>query len=102
MKVEMTFNDVAVRNNGYTLGDIYYTIQSAFAKRGITCSSESEVLTFEGTGSERDFANIGNLLLDLLKADWFIKCASSCVLFDDDDTEEDVLSQSTEIRKMLA
>jgi hypothetical protein len=102
MKVEMTFNNTAVESNGYDRSDIYYAIKSAFAKRDLPCSSDDEVLTFKDAGNENDFSHIWVLLINLLKADWFVKCASSCVFYDDDDTAEDVLSQAWKVQRSMA
>ena len=102
MRVEMTFNDEAISVNGYKKQDIYQTLKKAFIQRGLRCSSDNEILSFEDSGNENDYANMWVLLVNLLKFDWFVKCASSCVFFDDDDTTEDVLCQATEIRQMLA
>lgn len=102
MKIEMTFNDDAIIENGYERNDIYTTLKNAFWEFGIPCSSETETLSFCDTGNENDYAHMWILLIDLLKMDWFIACASSCMFFDDDDTEEDVLSQAWKVRQRMA
>ncbi|MBD5093558.1 MAG: hypothetical protein HDT26_04600 [Subdoligranulum sp.] len=38
-----------------------------------------------------------DIILALLRADWFLKCAASCV-WQDEDGEEDVLSQVRKTR----
>ena len=98
----MTFNAAALEAQGYSIEDVYDTIKRAFVKRGLRCTSESEVLSFEGVGSEHDFANMMGLLVDLVQVDWFMACASSCIFYDDDGTVEDVLCSAPKIRKMLA
>lgn len=102
MKVAMTFDESKVNATGYQMADIYETIKSEFTKRGLRCTSEDRVLSFEDTGHEDDYAYMWNVIMSLLKSDWFVACASSCVFYDDDDTEEDVLCQAAEIRQMLA
>lgn len=101
MRVEMTFNDAAITAAGYRKEDIYWTIKKAFTGRGLRCTSENELLSFEDNGGENDYAQMWNVLLGLVQADWFVRCTASCVFFDED-TEEDVLCQAAEIRKMLA
>ena len=102
MKVEMTFNNAAVSSNGYNITDIYQTIKKSFIGSGLKCCSEDDTLSFEDGGRENDYANMWKLILSLLRSPWFIKCASSCVFVDDDDSEEDVLSQAWKAQKQLA
>ena len=102
MKVEMTFDDAAIEALGHQRADVARTLQSAFGRRGLRCTSDGEGLTFADAGHEGDYAQMWMLLIHLLQTDWFVQCAASCVFFDDDDSEEDVLAQATEIRKMLA
>lgn len=79
MKVEMTFNNAAVTASGYQKQDIYQTIKSAFAKRGLLCSSDNDVLSFEDTGHENDYACMWKVIISLLKSEWFVACAASCI-----------------------
>ncbi|MBE6995645.1 MAG: hypothetical protein E7429_02775 [Ruminococcaceae bacterium] len=102
MKAEMTFNAVALEAQGYAIEDVYDTIKRAFVKRGLRCTSESEVLSFEGVGSEHDFANMMGLLVGLVQVDWFMDCASSCIFYDDDGVVEDILCSAPNIRKALS
>ncbi len=99
MKVEMTFNEAAIIANGYQKSDIYQTIKSAFAKRGLICSSDNEVLSFESSKNENDYAYMWKVIISLLKSDWFVACATSCTFFDDDESEEDVLSQAWKVQR---
>lgn len=94
MRVEMTFNNAAIADHGYRRGDIYYTIKKAFTGKGLVCISEDELLAFEDTGHENDYAYMWNVIKSLMISDWFLSCASSCEFIDDDDTAEDVLSQA--------
>ncbi|MEF9983465.1 MAG: hypothetical protein RR710_02875 [Oscillospiraceae bacterium] len=102
MKVEMTFNETAVISSGYQKSDIYTTIKSAFAKRGLLCSSDNDVLSFEDNGNENDYAHMWKVIMSLLKSEWFVNCAASCTFFDDDDSEEDVLSQAWKVQRRMA
>lgn len=56
MKVAMTFDESKVNAIGYQMADIYETIKSEFTKRGLRCTSEDRVLSFEDTGHEDDYA----------------------------------------------
>ena len=102
MKVEMTFDNAAVTASGYQKQDIYQTIKSAFAKRGLRCSSDNDVLSFEDTGHENDYACMWKVIISLLKSEWFVACAASCIFFDDDESEEDVLSQAWKVQRRMA
>lgn len=102
VKVEMTFDDTSIMVNGYRKMDIFRTIKSAFAKSGLICSSENDLLSFEDAGREDDYAHLWNVIKSLMISDWFLKCASSCVFVDDEDVEEDVLSQAYLFKKRTA
>lgn len=102
MEVRMTFSEAAMQAEGYKKENIYYTIKSAFAQHGIRCTSDSDVLTFEDSGHEDDYANMWNVMLSLLKSGWFIACSTSCDFIDDDGSEEDVLSQAWKIQRRMA
>ena len=94
MKIEFTFDPKAVEQQGYTINDVYNTIKKHF--------SEKEALAFGDNGQENDYAYMWSIILRLLKSEWFVKFASSCTFFDDDDTEEDVLSQAWKVQKRMA
>jgi hypothetical protein len=102
MRVEMAFNDTIVTNSGYQKSDIYQTIAAAFQKHNLRCVSSDETLSFEDNGQESDYAYMWKIILGLLKSDWFVKCASSCTFYDDDDSKEDVLSQAWKVQKRMA
>ena len=44
MKVEMTFDDAAIEALGHQRADVARTLQSAFGRRGLRCTSDGEVL----------------------------------------------------------
>ncbi len=94
MKVEMTFNNDAVLACGYHKEEIYRKIKNEFQKRGLVCASDGEILAFEDTGKEDDYAYMWNVIKNLMISDWFLNCATSCDFTDDDEMIEDVLSQA--------
>lgn len=97
MKVEMTFNDAAVVANGYAKAEIYRIIKNAFMSQNLRCVSDNDVLSFTDNGREHDFAHIWNVIMGLIKSDWYLKCASSCTFIDDDNMAEEVLPQVPEL-----
>lgn len=101
MRVEMTFDPAAVPE-GYRIGDVYHTITGEFAKYGLRCCSDGEVLAFEDNGCEDDYAYMWNAVISLLKSKWFVDCATSCSFFDDDESEEDVLAQAWKVQRRMA
>lgn len=66
------------------------------------CVSENDVLVFEDMGRENDYGNMWSIIIGLIKSDWFVKCASSCVFTEDDDDDEDILSQVPRLRHIMA
>lgn len=101
MKVTFKFDEKSVSNNGYDIDDIYTTVKKEFLKRGLSCVSEREELVFKDNGGKHDFSYMWLVISSLMKSKWFIKCASSCMFFDDDGTYEDVLSQASKYNEML-
>ena len=99
MKVEFTFDKEQIQQYGYTVDTVRQTIQNNFAAKGLPCVSDDEKLSFGGCGSEEDFSNMWGILMALLRTDWFPKLAASCTWYDDDGTQEDVLSQAWKIQR---
>ena len=99
MKVEFAFDTMAIEQQGRTLDDVYYTIKKLFEKYGLPCVSDDDILAFEDTGRKNDFANMWLAIVALLKADWFVQWASSCTWYEEDGTQEDVLSQAWKFRE---
>ena len=91
MKVKISFNKAA----GYKLENVRQTVKNLFAVHDLPCVSEDSVLAFIDKGHSDDFAVMWDIILALLRADWFLDCAASCV-WQDEDGEEDVLSQARE------
>lgn len=97
MKVVFTFDEAATAAAGYKIGDVRYTVKKEFADRGLPCVTDAEELAFEDIGREDDFSDMWIVLFALLRADWFMAAASSCVWYDEDEVE-DVLAQAWKVR----
>ena len=93
MNVKFSFDKAIVERRGFTLEDVYRTIESLFAAHGFPCGSEGDVLSFTDKGYGDDFATMWDIILSLLRSDWFMECAASCV-WQDEDGEEDILPQA--------
>ncbi len=96
MEVKFLFNRTAVERRGYTLENVRQTIKNLFAVHDLPCVSEGSVLTFKDKGHGDDFAVMWDIILSLLRANWFLDCAAFCV-WQDEDGEEDVLAQAGQI-----
>ncbi len=97
MKVRFSFDNAAVERRGYTLENVHRTIKSLFAVHALLCTDDGDSLTFEDKGHGDDFAVMWDIIMALLRADWFLDCASACVWQDEGD-EEDVLAQIGKVR----
>lgn len=91
MKVRFSFEKTAVERRGYTLEDVHQAVKNLFAVHGLPCIFDGGTLIFEDKGHGDDFAVMWDIILSLLRADWFMECAASCV-WQDEDGEEDLLS----------
>lgn len=97
MKVKFSFDKDAVKQRGYTPEAVHQTVKSLFAARGFPCVSENVILTFEDKGHGDDFAAMWDIILSLLRSEWFMDCAAACV-WEDEEGEEDVISQAGKVR----
>ena len=97
MTVKISFDKVAVERRGCRLNDAHQTVKNLFAVHDLLCVSEDSILAFKDKGHGDDFAVMWDIILSLLRADWFQECAASCV-WQDENGEEDVLSQVREMR----
>ena len=97
MKVEFTFDKEQIQRYGYTVDAVRQTILRGFAAKGLRCVSVDDPITFTGRGRKEDFSNIWAILMALLRTDWFPKFAAPCTWYDDDGTQEDVLSQAEKV-----
>ena len=96
MNVKITFDKAAVERRGLVLENVRQTVKSLFAVHDLPCVSDGEVLIFQDKGHGDDFAVMWDIILSLLRADWFRDCAASCV-WQDEDGEEDVLAQAGKV-----
>ena len=78
-------------------GEIRYDV-GLFAVHDLPCVPDGEVLVFQDKGHGDDFATMWDVILSLLRADWFRECAASCV-WEDENGEEDVLAQAGKVRE---
>lgn len=100
INVKFSFDNAAVERKGYTLEDVRQTIKSLFAAYGLPCVSDGDVLAFKDKDHGDDFATMWDIILSLLRSDWFLDCAASCV-WEDENGVEDVLSQARETRRSV-
>lgn len=100
LKLEVSFHMNVLDKGDYHNNNVRYTIKEEFKKLDLPCISDIEVLSFRDRGREDDFANMWNIITSLMKSQWFLECASSCVFYDDDGTVEDVLSQAWKFNEL--
>ena len=97
MKVRFTFDKAAVERRGHTLEDIHRTVKMLFAVHDLPSTDDSDSLAFQDKGHGDDFAVMWDIIMSLLRADWFMACTASCV-WQDENGEEDVLAQAGKVR----
>ena len=97
MQVKFSFDKTAMKQHGYTLEAVYRTVKSLFAAHDLPCISDGDALSFKDKGHGDDFACMWDIILSLLRADWFMDCTAACV-WEDEDGEEDVLAQAGKVR----
>ena len=97
MNVKFSFDKTAIERWGFVLEDVHRTIKSLFATHSLPCVSEGDILSLTDKGHGDDFAVMWNTILSLLRAEWFVDCATSCV-WQDEDGEENILTQVGKIR----
>ena len=97
MNMKFPFDNAAAERRGYTLKTVRQTIKSLFAAHGLPCVSDGDALAFRDKGHGDDFATMWDIILSLLRSDWFMDCAASCVWLDENG-EEDVISQAGKVR----
>lgn len=98
MKVKFSFDSVAVERRNYTMQDVYRITKELFTAHDFPCVSDGTVLAFKDKGHGDDFAVMWDIILSLLRTDWFMDCAVFCV-WQDEDGEEDVLVQAGKVRE---
>ena len=97
MQVNFTFDKAAIERRGRTLEDVHRTVKSLFAAHDLPCTADGDALSFKDKGHGDDFACMWDIILSLLRSEWFMACAASCV-WQDEDGEEDVLAQAGKVR----
>lgn len=100
MEVKFAFDKAAAARRGCTLENVHQTIKSLFAAHGLPCVSDGDTLAFNDRGRGNDFAVMWDIILSLLRSEWFMDCAVSCV-WQDEDGEEDVLAQAGKMRDVV-
>lgn len=98
LRVDMTFDQQKVEQQGYTLAAVRQTIQKNFAAHGLRCVQHGSTLTCTGCGSADDFADLWAVIMALLRTEWFPALAASCVWQDDNGGQEDVLAQAGKLQ----
>ena len=93
MNVKFSFDEAMVKRRGFMLEDVHQTIKGLFTAHDFPCVFEGDVLSCTGKGHGDDFSIMWDIILSLLRSDWFMECAASCV-WQDEDGEEDILSQA--------
>ena len=99
MKIVFKFDRVASNKAGLRVEDVRHTIKKLFAEYGLPCVADGEDLAFQDAGREDDYADMWHIIIGLLKSEWFVSSASSCI-WQDEDGEEDVLSQAWKARRL--
>ena len=91
MQVKFSFDNTTITQQGYTLEAVHRTVKSLFAVHSLPCVSNGDILVFEDKGHGDDCACMWDIILALLRADWFMSCAAACV-WKDEGSEEDILA----------
>ena len=86
-----------MERRGYTLEGVHRTVKNLFAVHDFPHITDGSVLAFKDKGHGDDFAVMWDIILSLLRSDWFMACAAACV-WQDEDGEEDVLAQAGKAR----
>lgn len=97
MQVKITFDEAAVKRRGLTLESVHQTVESLFAAHDLPCVSDGSTLAFGDKGHGDDFACMWDIILSLLRSEWFTDCVSSFV-WEDEDGEEDILAQAGKVQ----
>ena len=92
MQVKFSFDNTAVMRQGYTLEAVHRTVKSLFAVHRLPCVSDGDILVFEDKGHGDDFACRWDIILSLLRTNWFMACAAACI-WQDEGNDEDILAQ---------
>ena len=97
MTVKISYDKAIIERRGFILEDVHQTTKSLFAAHDFPCVSERNILSFIDKGHGDDFATMWDIILFLLRSEWFMDCAASCV-WENENGMEDVLSQVRKTR----
>jgi len=92
MNVKFSFDKAIAERRGFMLEDVHQTIKGLFTAHDFPCVFEGDPLSFQDKGHGDDFACMWDIILSLLRADWFMDCTAICV-WEDEGGEEDILAQ---------
>ena len=98
--MKFSFDNAAVERRGYTRETVRQTIKSLLAAYDLPCVSDGDTLAFKDRGHGDDFAAMWDIILSLLRSEWFMDCAAFCV-WQDEDGEEDVLAQAGKVQSIV-
>lgn len=96
MEVRFSFDKTAAERCSYTLKTVHQTIKRLFTVHGFPCVSDGGALSFKDKGHGDDFATMWDIILSLLRSEWFMDCAASCV-WRNEDGAEDILAQAGKV-----
>ena len=91
MKVRFSFDKAAVEQRGYRLEDVHRTVKNLFVAHNLPCIADGSTLAFENKDHGDDFVVMWDIILSLLRSEWFVYCVASCV-WKDEDGEKDIQS----------
>lgn len=95
IRVDFSFNEPLLNQNGLTLPQIYGVIKKAFDKGLISCAREDTVLSFEAPDTE--YGRMMGIAGLFCEKEWVLKYATS-FLWWEDDAWEDWLSQAKSLQ----
>ena len=95
MNVQFSFDKAAIERRGHTLEAVQQIVKNLFAVHNLPCISDNSILAFQDKGHGDDFACMWDIILLLLRSDWFMDCAVSCV-WQDEGNEEDILAAASD------
>lgn len=72
----------------YSIAAMSRSIDSAFAQMGLLKNETAvDALTYQGSGSERDYGRFGRVVNTLKKQAWFMENVAFWRMYDSDDSE---------------
>ena len=98
MRVDFAFDSQKAQRQGYTVAGIFRVLEKNFAARNLPCTIQGDCLSVTDRGREGDSSSLWSVIMALLRKEWFVNTAAACTWYDDDGTEEDVLSQAWKVR----